>query len=137
MVKRVLIADDSEVLRDVIRTFLEQRLDVEVCAETSDGKETVTWAEAVQPDIIVLDMLMPSLNGLEVAARLKKSLPTAKIVLFTMYGEYAETLAASAGADIVVGKQDGLAPLIRAIESLVTDTGSADKPQLGKAAKAT
>lgn len=119
MVKRLLIADDSEVVRGLIRTLLEQRLDIEVCAETADGRETVDWALALQPDIVVLDVLMPKLNGIEVASILKKNLPRSKIILFTMYGEYVKTLATAAGADIVLPKPDGLSPLIQAIDGVL------------------
>jgi DNA-binding NarL/FixJ family response regulator len=117
--KRVLIADDSDTVRGVIRAFLEERLDVAVCAETSDGRETVDWALALRPDLIILDVLMPQLNGIEVASLLKKNLPEAKIILFTMYGEYVQTLASAAGVDVVLPKPDGLTPLMRAIESVL------------------
>lgn len=122
VVKRVLIADDSEVIRELIRTFLEARLDVEVCAETSDGQETLDWALALQPDIIILDVLMPKLNGIEVASLLKKNLPNTKLILFTMYGEYVQALASAAGADIVLPKPDGLSPLVEAVERVMQGT---------------
>jgi DNA-binding NarL/FixJ family response regulator len=61
-------------------------------------------------------VLMPKLNGIEVASILRKNLPSAKIILFTMYGEYVKTLAHSAGVDIVLPKPDGLSPLMRAVD---------------------
>jgi len=119
-VKRILIADDSEVVRGLIRTFVEQRPNVEVCAETSNGQETVDWALALQPDLIILDVLMPKLNGIEVASLLRKNLPKSKIILFTMYGEYVQTLATAAGVDIVLPKPDGLTPLMKAVEAVLS-----------------
>jgi DNA-binding NarL/FixJ family response regulator len=74
---------------------------------------------ALRPDLIILDVLMPQLNGIEVASLLKKNLPEAKIILFTMYGEYVQTLASAAGVDVVLPKPDGLTPLMRAIESVL------------------
>jgi len=120
IVKRILIADDSEVVRGLIRTFVEQRTDVEVCAETSNGQETVDWALALRPDLIILDVLMPKLNGIEVASLLRKNLPATKIILFTMYGEYVQTLATAAGVDVVLPKPDGLTPLMRAVDAVLS-----------------
>lgn len=119
MRKRVLIADDSDVVRGLIRTFLERRLDVEVCAEASNGFETLDWALASRPDLIILDVLMPKLNGIEVASLLRKQLPASKIILFTMYGQYVQTLASAAGVDIVLPKPDGLTSLITAIDGVL------------------
>ena len=124
MVKRVLIADDSEVVRDLIRSYLEQRFDLEICAEAADGRETLEWALAIQPDLIVLDVLMPMLNGVEVASVLKRNLPRCKIILFTMYGEYVQSLAFAAGADIVLPKPDGLTPLMEAVARIMQETGN-------------
>lgn len=118
--KRILIADDSEVVRGLIRTFVEQRPGVEVCAETANGQETLDWALALRPDLVILDVLMPKLNGIEVASLLRKNLPESKIILFTMYGEYVQTLAMAAGVDIVLPKPDGLTPLMRAVEAVLS-----------------
>jgi DNA-binding NarL/FixJ family response regulator len=119
MSRRVLIADDCEVVRSLIREFLERAVDVEVCAETSDGQETVDAALRLEPNLIILDVLMPQLNGIEVASILSKSLPSAKIILFTMYGDYVKTLANTAGVAVVLPKPDGLSPLIKAVTSVL------------------
>lgn len=120
--KRVLIADDSDAVREVIRAFLEDRPDIEICAETSDGQETVDWALALQPDIIILDVLMPKLNGIEAASLLRKKLPNSKIILFTMYGDYVRNLASAAGVNIVLPKPNGLSPLVEAVDHVVRET---------------
>lgn len=122
--KRVLIADDSDLIRELIRALLKGRMEVEVCAETADGQETLDWALALQPDVVILDVLMPKLNGIEVASVLKKKLPSAKLILFTMYGDYVKTLGFAAGADIVLPKPDGLSPLVGAIERLLREPGN-------------
>jgi DNA-binding NarL/FixJ family response regulator len=116
---RVLIADDNEVVRTLIRKFLEERTDVKVCAETGDGRETLDTALRVEPDLVILDVLMPNLNGIEVASILKKNLPSAKMILFSMYGEYVKALAYKAGVDIVLPKPDGLSPLKDAVDSML------------------
>jgi len=121
MATRILIADDNKIVRRAIRLILTANWpDVEVCAETADGRETVARAVALQPDLLILDLRMPELNGIEVASVLKKQLPTAKTVLFTMYSDHiGKSLAAAAGVNVVLPKVDGLSGFTKAIESLL------------------
>ncbi len=63
MTKRVLIADDNELMRRTIRSFLEDRGDIEICAQTVNGVETVKAAMALRPDLLILDVVMPGLAG--------------------------------------------------------------------------
>lgn len=116
MPRRVLIADDNDTVRTLIRSFVERRPNIEVCAETADGRATVRAALALQPDLLILDVVMPELNGLEIAAILKESLPNTKTVLFTMYGESIKSLALAAGVHAIVPKPDGMFDLIRAVD---------------------
>jgi DNA-binding NarL/FixJ family response regulator len=119
MRKRVLIADDSDVVRELIRSFVEMRTDVEVCAETADGRQTISAALALRPDILILDVVMPELNGLQVVSAVRSKLPHAKVILFTMYGNYVKSVAESIGVDIIIAKPDGLTPLLRALDSFL------------------
>src|SRR5579864_1029810 len=116
MRKRVLIADDSESVRKVLRSFVEQQPDIEVCAMTKNGTETVETALALRPDLVILDMKMPGLNGVEVAGVLSKSLPGAKTIIFTMYGDFvSKALASALGVNAVLAKTDGLQGLGRTL----------------------
>jgi DNA-binding NarL/FixJ family response regulator len=117
---RVLIADDSELVRGLIRRFLEKKGDVEVCAETGDGQQTIDAAMALSPDLLILDVVMPKLNGIAVASILKKSLPKTKTIVFTMYGDYVKNVALAAGVNVVVSKPDGICALLQAVEALLT-----------------
>jgi len=130
MTTRVLIADDNEIMRRLIRTFLEQVPGVEICAQTTNGIETVDTALALRPDLLVLDFMMPGLNGIEVAGVLKKSLPEAKSVLFTMYSDSLhERLAAAAGITTVLAKTGGISALTTAVRSMVAgDIAPASPP---------
>jgi DNA-binding NarL/FixJ family response regulator len=120
MPKRVLIADDNRLVRRAIRTLLANWSDVEVCAETDDGSKTLDKALALKPDFLILDVRMPELNGIEVASILKKTLPAAKMILFTMYSDNVGTrLAAAAGVHVVLAKVDGLPALISALDTLL------------------
>ena len=121
MRRRVLIADDNDSVRGVIRSLVERQSDVEVCALTKDGVETVDVATALQPDLLILDVLMPGLNGVEVASILKKKLPAAKSVLFTLYDDAVRTLGPMMGANAVLTKTDGISGLLRTLRRLLSD----------------
>ena len=122
MPKRVLIADDNKFVRRAIRTLLTKWPNVEVCAETDDGRKTVDTALALRPDLLILDVRMPQLNGIEVASILKKSLPEAKTILFTMYSDQIGTdLASAVGVTVVLPKLDGLPALVKALDSFLSD----------------
>jgi DNA-binding NarL/FixJ family response regulator len=124
MPKRVLIADDNKLVRRAIRTLLTKWPDVEVCAETDDGRKTVDTALGLRPDFVILDVRMPEMNGIEVASVLKKTLPTAKMILFTMYSDnIGRNLAAAAGVEVVLAKVEGLAALVSALDSFLGGTG--------------
>jgi CheY-like chemotaxis protein len=90
---RVLVADDNAGVRRAIRWYLEQRTAVEVCAEAENGLEAVDKALALKPDLLILDVGMPGLNGIEASGVLKKKLPEAKIVLFTIQRQGGEARA--------------------------------------------
>lgn len=117
---RVLLADDHEVVRSVIRAYFEKRKEFLICAEAEDGLTALKAARRLQPDLLILDVVMPGLNGIEVATVLKTELPAAKIILFTMFGDQVgENLASAAGIDIVLSKPDGLTVLMEAVDKLV------------------
>lgn len=87
MSTRIQLVDDSALTRGLVRTFLECRPGFEVCGEASDGEEGIRKGEDLGPDLIVLDLLMPRINGLQAAAVLHEVLPSAPIILFTFYKE--------------------------------------------------
>jgi len=85
--RKVLVADDSRVVRDVIRTFLQERSDLTICGEAATGREAVEKTLALNPDLVVLDLSMPELNGAEAASVIKELSPGVRIILFTMFSE--------------------------------------------------
>ena len=121
MPKRVLIADDNESVRRVIRSFIDQQPGVEVCAVTRDGIETAETAISLRPDLLIVDVLMPGLNGIEVTSVVKNYLPTAKIVLFTMYDDAIRALAPVMGANALLTKSDGISALLRTVRTMLSD----------------
>ena len=86
---RILIADDHHVLRSGLRLLLNAQPDFEVVGEASTGVETVERAIALRPDVLLLDIAMPDLNGLEAARRIRQQAPELRIVVLTMYDDEA------------------------------------------------
>jgi two-component system response regulator NreC len=86
---RILIADDHAVLRSGLRLLLDAQPDFEVVGEASTGEETVERAIALRPDILLLDIAMPDLNGLEAARCIRQQAPEVRIIVLTMYDDEA------------------------------------------------
>jgi len=119
MLKRVLIADDNVYVRDVIRTFLHDAPEIQVCGEAGDGVETIEATRRLKPDLVLLDLSMPSLNGAEAALVLKNTMPDVRIIIFTMYAEkLGQSLMSTLGVDAVVSKPDGMSHLIDSINGV-------------------
>jgi len=120
MAKHILIVDDSDTCRRVTRLFLESQLDLEVCGEAVDGVDAVEKAQALKPDLVVLDLAMPRMNGVEAASQLRAMMPRVPIVLFTMYDDAVwRALALDVGANVVLGKPDGGWKLIECVRGLL------------------
>jgi DNA-binding NarL/FixJ family response regulator len=119
MRKRVLIADDNSSVRDVIRMFLCAHQEIEICGEAVDGLDTVEKAQRLKPDLLLLDLVMPEINGAMVASILKHKMPNLRIILFTMYSENVSKAFSSAiGVDAVLSKPDGMSHVVESINSL-------------------
>jgi two-component system response regulator NreC len=82
---RVLLADDHTILRKGLRSLLEKEPTIDVVGEAEDGKEAVKKAEALHPDVVVVDIAMPGLNGLEACRQIKKCTPGMKIIVLTVH----------------------------------------------------
>ena len=82
---RILIADDHEAVRKGVCAILSSRADVEVCGEAENGRETVEKANALKPDLIILDITMPVLSGFEAAREIRKTLPYVPILILSMH----------------------------------------------------
>jgi DNA-binding NarL/FixJ family response regulator len=120
MPKCILIADDSENIRTLIRTSLESRAGLEVCGEAVDGVEAIEKAKELKPDLIILDLAMPRMNGAAAASILKRMMPKVPIILFTMYDELmSKALASAVRVDLVLSKPNGLDEMVRHVQGLL------------------
>src|SRR5207245_11600549 len=87
MPTRVLLADDHALIRQSLKALLE-RQGCQVVGEASNGQETLRWAEKTEPEVAILDISMPVLNGVDAARELKKSSPNTKIIFLTQHNEH-------------------------------------------------
>jgi two-component system, chemotaxis family, chemotaxis protein CheY len=121
----ILIADDSAFIREALCNLFEREEDFDVCGEAENGKEAVEKAQALHPDLILLDLSMPVMNGLEAARDLKRIMPTVPLV---MYGSLADRLvgqqALLIGISEVVSKSERVAVLIDKIRDLLYSTSA-------------
>ncbi len=113
---RILLADDHTVVRRGLRLLLEGQPEFSVVAEAADGKQAVEAAEASKPDVVVLDIGMPNLNGIEAAQRIASAVPHAAIVILSMHSDEGYVLRAlKAGAKGYLLKDSAEGDLIEAI----------------------
>jgi DNA-binding NarL/FixJ family response regulator len=116
---RILIADDHAVVRAGLRTLLESRSGWDVCAEAADGREAVEKATKSKPDVAVLDIGMPLLNGVEAARRIRKALPQTEVLILTMHeSDDLVQQVVEAGARGYILKDDADKILLAAVDAV-------------------
>src|ERR1700720_2864720 len=124
---RILVIDDGDSVRDIIRVFLE-RDGFEVCGEAADGVEAIEQAKKLKPDLIVMDLAMPRMNGAEAASILSKTMPDVPIVMLTLYQNVlGNALASAVDVKAIIDKTDGMDKLVACVRSLLqSDRSPAD-----------
>jgi CheY-like chemotaxis protein len=119
MAKKILVADDNPLIRRMLCRIFEVQEDYDLCAEAENGKEAIALSIKHQPDLIILDLEMPIMNGADAAREIKQVLPGVPIILFTQYGDLATGPAFMNLPGVrVVSKTDGHL-LIGHIRSLI------------------
>jgi DNA-binding NarL/FixJ family response regulator len=104
--------------------YFERLADWEVGGEATDGAEAIQKAMELKPDLILLDVSMPKLNGIEAASVLRKTMPHVHIILFTMFDDVVGSrLTTASGVDLVVPKAEGLTGLVKSVQHLMGTTG--------------
>ena len=127
--KLVLLVDDNAVVRFFVRQLFESQPEFEISGEAENGSDAVEQAEKLKPDLIILDLIMPVMNGLNAAPLIKKLLPDTPIILFTQeQASEVERLAQAAGIDAVVSKDQVASELVLKAQALLASIERQDDP---------
>lgn len=111
--KSVLIVDDYSPLREAICDLFTSQTDFYVCGEAENGLDAISKAEKLRPDLIVMDLSMPVMNGLDAARVLRGLMPHVPIIIFSDSAAFSQTDARSAGISALVSKADNVSALPR------------------------
>src|SRR5258706_1319160 len=141
MSAKILIVDDHDVVRQGLRSLLTARKDWEICGEAPAGEEAVHAVAALKPDVVILDITMPGMSGLEASSRIIALGTGTRILIFTMHESQRMAVdVREAGAHGLVQKSQAARDLILAVERLLAggtffDSGSNDQPGIKKSDK--
>jgi CheY-like chemotaxis protein len=120
MPKTILVADDNPVIRKALCEMFEIEEDYDLCAEATNGAEAIALAKQWRPDLIILDLSMPEMNGYDAAREIKRIMPDVRIILFTLYADTMrnQLMGVNSPIDLIVSKSDS-ANLIKHVRSLI------------------
>lgn len=121
MPKSILIVDDSDASRKVSRSLVESQPDMEVCGEAADGLDGIEKAKSLKPDVVLLDVALPQMNGVEAASVIKREVPGTRIVMLTVRDNSlgGEPLSSIVGVDAVLSKPGGGWKMINCLRNVL------------------
>ena len=118
-VKKILIVDDSALIRQSLRKLLEGQHDWIICGEAENGSDAIDEAQKLHPDVVVMDLVMPVMNGIDATRTLKAVMPGVPIVMYTTFADsHIKKLALAAGVHDMIDKSENAIALIRSIRNL-------------------
>jgi len=119
---RILVVDDDAAFRQRVKAFFAREADMEVVAEASDGEEAITKAQELKPDVVLMDVRMPGLNGVSATRKLREEMPEVKVIMLSVFDlpEYKDAAMVSGASGYVVKKSmiEALLPEIRRVCSV-------------------
>jgi DNA-binding NarL/FixJ family response regulator len=117
---RILIVDDHEIFRRGLRSLLESRPEIEICGEATNGLEAVERAKEIQPDVILMDISMPLLDGLQATRQIRNQVPKSSVLLLSQHdSSHMLSAALKAGASAYVTKSQVSLCLLTALEGVI------------------
>jgi DNA-binding NarL/FixJ family response regulator len=127
--KKILIADDDSFVRNVLRSYLESQTRFKVCGEAVNGLDTIEKARTLNPDLIVMDLSMPAMNGIEAGSVLRAMLPQVPIIIYTAHdSSMIEPHALAVGVRAVVQKHD-MAGLAGHLQKILSSQPATSDPE--------
>jgi DNA-binding NarL/FixJ family response regulator len=128
---RILLADDHRIVRDGLKTLLEKQSDMEVVAEAEDGRTTVNLAKKLLPDIVIMDITMPDLNGIDATRKIVTELPNSKVIALSMHSDRRFVSGSlEAGASGYLMKDCAFEELVSAIRSVMSSNRTYLSPKV-------
>lgn|ERR1700751_4760051 len=128
---RILIADDSEMVRQSLKALFADHQDLQVCGEASDGSQAIELATQLKPDLLILDIAMPVLDGFHAAAEIVKREPTLPIIIYSLHeSPQVELEAKKAGVRCVVSKSASPESLLKAIREVTAQQSAKSVPDV-------
>jgi DNA-binding NarL/FixJ family response regulator len=119
---KILLADDHQIMRDGLRSLIAKQSDMEVVAEAENGRTAIKLTRKLRPDVIVMDINMPDLNGIDASRQIVTEFPDTKIIVFSMYTDHQFVAGAlKAGVSGYLQKDSAFEELERAIRSVISD----------------
>jgi two-component system chemotaxis response regulator CheY len=125
VIKTVLIVDDNTFIRQALCALFKREADFDVCGEAENGKDAIKKAQELRPDLIVLDLSMPVMNGFDAARVLKRLMPTVPLIMYSAFGDkLAEKQARLIGISEVVSKAENAGVLIHKARGLLNSAAA-------------
>ena len=119
MSKLILVVDDNRFIRHSLYQLFTSQGDFDVCGEAENGADAIEKAQALHPDVIVIDLSMPIMNGIDAARALKQLVPTVPIIMFSEYSDaFSQNEARSAGVSALVSKSKNVSALLFEVRRL-------------------
>jgi CheY-like chemotaxis protein len=107
--KSILVVDNSKAVRDAVRSLIENEQSLAVCGEAVDGLDAIAKVQKLKPDLVLLDVALPKLNGVETATVIKRHSPKVRVILLALHETAVDALAQAVGIDVVLSKPEGIA----------------------------